>query len=419
MLRSLWSGVSGLNIHQTELDVIGNNVANVNTNAYKSSSTTFSDVLYQNMSRATAATPNTAAVNAKQVGLGGRVSAIKANIGKQGNYQTTGEPFDMMINGDSFFVVGDLANTETYYTRDGSFKVDNEGYLVNSKGLYLKPLAGGGIGDRIQVKSEALLKSAGEATASVTLYGNIDARDDSFGAEGKDVVGSMYYNGESGQYTLIFNIKKQDDNHYTLEAKKAIDPKEPGETVDVTGTAELEFSPATGKLTSAATANFTIGTTGLTVNLDKLTTYANGGKSDLSLIKGTSNDDGVFEGTGKPEGILTNIAVSKDGTVSAVYSNGNSNDIAQIATAVFANSSGLISEGDNLYSVSAASGEPTYGTVDAEGGSITTGVLESSNVDLADEFTKMITAQRAFQANSRVITTSDSMLQELKQLKKA
>lgn len=436
MLRSLYSAVSGLNIHQTEMDVIGNNIANVNTNGYKSQATNFSDVLYQSKSYASGPSETRGSINPIQIGLGGRVAAIDTNITKQGSALTTSAPFNMMINGDAFFIVTD--GTNQYYTRDGDFFVDgeineignpddDEGYLVTSSlGYYVLGWESadgatvntdGAIG-KIMLMGPDIEDSAGEPTTYITVKGNVDKMDSSIYTEnGHGVSAAALIQGEDGYetYNLNFSLTDagDDDNSTYLMTLTGVTDST-GKKVDFTEQEiQLTYSPADGTLTSAETANITVAGVGITIDVSGTTNYNSSGTTTLRTTRGDADGNGE----GQEDGKMTGITVQKDGKIYARYSNGDTRLLAQMATATFLNATGLVNEGDNLYSASNASGDPDIAPVDESGGTISTGVLEASNVDLSDEFTRMITAQRAFQANSRVITTSDTMLSELRNLK--
>ena len=436
MLRSLYSAVSGLNIHQTEMDVIGNNLANINTNGYKSQATNFSDILYQSKSNASGPTDARGSINPIQIGLGGRVAAIDTNITTQGSAVTTNAPFNMMITGDSFFIVTD--GTNRYYTRDGDFFVDgeineignsddDEGYLVTSSlGYYVLGWQSddgatvntdGAIG-KIMLLGPDVHDSPGEATTYITVKGNVDKNDSAiYTSLGHGVTAAALLPGEDGyeSYNLNFSLTDADDEDsttYLLTLTQVTDSS--GNSVDFDKQEiELTYSPSDGTLTSAETGVITVNGVGITIDVSKTTNYNTSGTTTLRTTRGDADGGGE----GQEDGTMSGITVSKDGKIYAKYTNGDTRLLAQMATATFINATGLVNEGNNLYSASNASGDPNIAPVDKDGGYITTGVLEASNVDMSDEFTRMITAQRAFQANSRVITTSDTMLSELRSLK--
>ena len=434
MLRSLYSAVSGLNTHQTELDVIGNNIANVNTTAYKSQALSFSDLMYQTTRSASGATATTGSISAKQIGLGVMTGAISTNISTQGSATTTSYPFDMMISGSTFFAVNN--GTGTYYTRDGSFDVDSKGDLVTRNGGYYvqgwtstdgSTVSTTGAIGKLTLQSTALNTSAAAATSNATFTGNIDKDDTSVNSDNGKTLSLEVYGSDGKKYTLNFALTNGDDSDsttYTLSLKSATDADGNSLTMGTNSDIKLVYNATSGNFVSAngnTSGNVTLnlpGTMGgtLTVGLAATTAYASTTTGSSTIKAATGDTDG--NGKGRAVGTMNGITVSENGQINATYTNGATRLIGQIATASFANASGLEKVGDNLYGVTQNSGAATYVDVTADGGKISTGVLEASNVDLADEFTRMITAQRGFQANSRVITTSDSMLQELKNLKR-
>ncbi len=434
MMRSLWSGVAGLTTHQMEMDVIGNNIANVNTTAFKSQATGFQDILYQTVKNGSGSGDNTATTNSSQVGFGSKVASIYTNITKSGSMQTTNNALDMMITGDSFFCISpDQTTGAVNYTRDGSFTIDSDGCLVTqSNGYYVMGVMGtGGIGDTIESPLALITDDtktiAGTATSQAYMKGNIDSYDSNL-EDGRNV--SLEVFGADGEtYTLKFSLTDagdDEDNTFTLSLDYILDSD--GNTVATTTDSEIELvydkqdgslSTIDGTETTSVSLVFdgdaaTLGT--LTIDLSNTTNYA-GNSSHSSTIYAYRGDTDGLNG-GYASGTMTGLSFSTDGSVYADYSNGQSVKIAQIAVAEFNNAMGLEMVGDNLYAASLNSGEPIYMDVTADGGYITSGVLEMSNVDLAKEFTDMITTQRGFQANSKVITTSDEMLQILKGLKR-
>lgn len=287
MLRSLYSGVSGMKNLQTKMDVVSNNIANVNTTGYKSSRVSFQDMVSQTMSNATAPTNNNGGINGKQIGLGVQTGSIDTSTGA-GAPQSTGNPTDLYIGGEGYFVVRNN-NGANYYTRDGSFKLDANGSLVNSNGL----------------------KVLGYATSG--------------GAQVEG--GNPGFNGTAAPITVAAQIGGQN--------------------------------------------------------------YSN-----------------------------NSLAVDENGTVTAKYGS-QTYVLGRVQLATFFNPGGLQKMGGNNYAATANSGQAVLGQAGENGsGNIQSGKLEMSNVDLSNEFTEMIIANRAYQANARSITTSDEMLQELINLKR-
>lgn len=434
MMRSLWSGVSGLKTHQMEMDVIGNNIANVNTTSFKSQATGFQDVLYQTVRQGTGAGDNVATTNASQVGLGSKVGSIYTNITKQGSAVTTNNAFDLMITGDSFFVVT-LADGTQAFTRDGSFTLDGEGNLVTQNNGYLvNMIAGQGISGGSSIINERTKTMAGQATSQSFFKGNIN-KDDPLLGEGK--ITQLEVFGKDGK---LYNIKfkftdagDEDDSTYGLSIDKILD--ENGQKVEHEFTDELifKYNKHDGTLEGImqdADSDELMGTnyvfdfggdagaiSGINIDFTNTTNYANtmgGTSSTIYAYKGDTQ--GLNKGY--PNGELNGISITNDGSIYGEYTNGQTVKISQIIVAQFNNAMGLEKVGDNMYKASLNSGEPIYMDITEDGGYMSSGYLEGSNIDLAKEFTDMITTQRGFQANSRVITTSDEMLQILKGLKR-
>lgn len=567
MMRSLYSGVAGLKTHQTRMDVIGNNIANVNTTAYKSSSMTFSELMSQTTQKASGANATTGVggTNAKQIGLGVKAGAINTAITTQGSAQSTGNPFDIMITGDNFFVVSN--GSENFFTRDGSFYVDGAGNLAMTSTGY--NVMGWGVDETtgnikqdtvtaLRIMSTANMTYPPEATTKANISGILDQNDkDVTSANGK-TVNLNFFDAKGYSYTAKFTFKQSGGdktNEYSLELNKILDST--GKEIDISklkfgnrtqqktetkvtlntdaykwdgkvlktkdGTTEVAnladifnqdgslitpqddaaaqkqqkaldaiakaygyegstdeflnlyitsaadpkqqltmqnllgnmmagkntdilpadgstitmegryfegttvvFNKNTAKLESVGGSTTNLGVNAafsqlggnfsdITIDLSKCTNYDNKG---TSTIGATSGLDGL--GTGRRLGDMIDVSIWKDGKIYASYDNGMTKLLGQIATAAFANASGLEKQGDNLYSATLNSGEFDGIGVDitAGGGYMSTGQLEMSNVDLSSEFTEMITTQRGFQANSRIITVSDTLLEELTNLKR-
>ncbi len=455
MMRSLYSGVAGLKTHQTRMDVIGNNIANVNTTAYKSQSMTFSDLMYQTTQAASGANPTTGVggVNARQIGLGAKTSAIKTAITSQGASQTTNDPFDIMITGGNFFVVSN--GQENFFTRDGSFYVDGAGNLcMTSTGYnvmgWLCDEDTGNIKEDIvkplQIMSAKYMTYPPEQTTEAQMAGIVDSYDTNITNAAGKLVTLDFYDNLGFKYTAMFSFHDQtagtlDDGQFILTLDKIKDPN--GELIygnDPTATPPVAdkvtiankdtlftFSTADGTLTSVGTGSdkyFELDLTTLPnfakkikIDCTTMTNLNNNGASTATCTRGSA-ENGV--GAGRKLGEMSGVSIQKDGKIYATYDNGQSRLLGQIATAEFANASGLEKAGDNLYSATQNSGDFDGIGVDitAGGGYMNTGVLEMSNVDLSAEFTTMITTQRGFQANSRIITVSDTLLEELTNLKR-
>lgn len=547
MMRSMYSAVSGLKTHQTRMDVIGNNIANVNTVAFKSSSVTFSDILYQTTSNASGAnaTTGTGGVNAKQIGLGTTAAATKVSITSAGASETTGNPFDIRLtdkNSTNFFIVNN--GSENVFTRSGSFYVDGSGNLCMSStgytvmGWQVDETTGEIRKDTVsalRIMQEKNLTSAPEATTQATIAGVLDENDTDVKNDAGRVMNLNFYDNLGYQYTAKFAIKATGtDGKYTVELTSVLDSnnkniiadldkqqiaqifgdyqadatlgkyglskdyefknnkyvrkadnkeftvdttdktlfkandgsqvsiteifsgitttmandiKNPASKTKVefdnaTGQAtvkgektsyDLVFDTSTGKFASiggdtpSKMLNMSVLSSGLlnrngnfqniTVDFSQCLNYENGGKSTIGADAGAT--DGKT-GKGRKLGAMTGIFIDTSGRIYGTYDNGNTELLGQIAVAQFSNASGLEKVGESCYRTTLNSGEfDGIGVeISADGSSMTTGELEMSNVDLSSEFTSMITTQRGFQANSRVITTSDTLLEELVNLKR-
>lgn len=547
MMRSMYSAVSGLKTHQTRMDVIGNNIANVNTVAFKSSSVTFSDILYQTTSNASGAnaTTGTGGVNAKQIGLGTTAAATKVSITSAGASETTGNPFDIRLtdkNSTNFFIVNN--GSENVFTRSGSFYVDGSGNLCMSStgytvmGWQVDETTGEIRKDTVsalRIMQEKNLTSAPEATTQATIAGVLDENDTDVKNDAGRVMNLNFYDNLGYQYTAKFAIKSTGtDGKYTVELTSVLDSNNQniiknltkqeiskifgdyqadatlgkyglskdyefknnkyvrkadnkeftvdttdktlfkandGSQVSITeifsgitttmandikdqaSKTKVEFDTATGQATvkgektsydlvfdtstgkfasiggdtPSKMLNMSVLSSGLlnrngnfqniTVDFSQCLNYENGGKSTIGADAGAT--DGKT-GKGRKLGAMTGIFIDTSGRIYGTYDNGNTELLGQIAVAQFSNASGLEKVGESCYRTTLNSGEfDGIGVeISADGSSMTTGELEMSNVDLSSEFTSMITTQRGFQANSRVITTSDTLLEELVNLKR-
>ena len=438
MMRSLWSGVAGLTTHQLEMDVIGNNIANVNTTAYKSQATGFADVFYQTVKNGTGGGDNVATTNVSQLGYGSKVASIYTNISKSGSMQTTGNAFDLMITGDSFFVISPDSKINNF-SRDGAFTIDEQGSLVTqNNGYYVMGIMGSGDIPKngnvtltnLRLISDETKKIGGTATSAAYFRGNIDTQDPVYDTEDGRTQRIEVFGKDGKTYTLKFNITDggdDADNTYRLSLKSIQDADGQLINNNIANNIDLVYSKNNGKLQSAGgSANGMVqlnfgGQAGMigpiSLDLSNTTNFASSNGTHNSSIYGYKGDVHGLN-MGYSDGDMTGLSVTDNGSVFAKYSNGQTVKIAQIAVAEFNNAMGLEKVGDNLYAQSLNSGEAHIMDITYDGGYMTAGVLESSNVDLAKEFTDMITTQRGFQANSRVITTSDEMLQILKGLKR-
>ena len=409
MLRSMFSAISGLRGHQIMMDVIGNNIANVNTVGFKSGRVNFQDILSQTFRGASAPQGGLGSINPAQVGLGMTVAGIDV-LHTQGNLQSTGRLTDMAIQGDGFFVLSDSARQ--YYTRDGAFDISLDGTLVNpALGLKVQGWVANaaGVVDTTTSVTDILIPLGQRTTALPTstssLRGNLDA-----GAVVGDTASTTInvYDTLGIRHPIKVTFTKTAANAWSWAA--ATDPTDVGTSTTSTGTATFTsagiFSASTGSPMSIAFTNGATTPASVPIDFTAMTQF-----SGASAISGLT--DGFTSGT------LVTFTIGSRGDITGVYTNGQTQALGQIAMAGFVNPAGLIRQGQNLFAESSASGDPGIGQPGTGGrGTVTTGSLEMSNVDLATQFTGMITAERGFQANGRVITTSDEMLQELVNLKR-
>lgn len=437
MLRSMYSGISGLRGFQTKLDVIGNNIANVNTFGYKKGRVTFKDMISQQIQGASSPQQNRGGTNPKQVGLGSQLSSIDT-IHSPGSTQSTSRSLDMAISGDGFFIVND--GGLSYYTRAGNFYLDDHGNLVNADGLYVQGYAADELGniDYTQLSNLRIASGATIApnpTTEITYKGNLHA--------GTEPTTAPFANGtvteanlkEGLKHGVMLATKVVDSVGYTHELKivaQKLNENEwsvgyliPNSTDPDAFTYQqlntIQFNDEGLVANAGAVGNIQI-----QLNPNQLTPTYGGNAAqlnmnlDLSNLSqyGSSNSLAVDMIDGNTEGFLDGFDVSAAGEIYGVYTNGNVQALGQIALANFSNAEGLTKAGSNLYQVSNNSGVPNVGLAGESAGSIVGGSLEMSNVDLAEEFTEMIVAQRGFQANTRIITTSDEILQELVNLKR-
>ncbi|MBO3664597.1 flagellar hook protein FlgE [Microbacterium stercoris] len=386
MLRSLYSGISGLRSHQTMLDVTGNNIANVNTTAFKASSVEFQDTLSQLVRNSTLPQQTQGGSNPAQVGLGVQVAAISTNFA-QGAAQSTGVPTHLMIAGDGFFVV--KTGAETAYTRNGAFSFDAQGRMVSSDGAFVQGWT-----------AQNGVIAAGAATGNITLP--VGAVSPAAATTAAKVTGNLPSNAATGE-KLVRDVTVYDAEGTSDTLSLTFTRTAGGWDVSTAGGATTSLTFANGALTSGGT--LTAGP--ITVDLTAVT-----GFGELSTVAlGGQN--------GRPAGTLQSYALSEDGSLVGTFSNGTTEVLARVSLATFVNPSGLEKTGSSQYRPTVNSGQPAIGQAGVDGmGELISGALEMSNVDLSQEFTNLIVAQRGFQANARIITTSDEVLQELTNLKR-
>jgi flagellar hook protein FlgE len=414
MLRSMNAGVSGLRSHQTMMDVVGNNIANVNTTGFKSSSVNFTDLLSQMLRGSGAPNDERSGSNPAQVGLGVKVSGISTNFA-QGASQLTGRSADISIQGDGFLLARE--GGETYYTRNGNLQVDLDGILSTIDGAYIQGWQADIDGTvntaatptNIQVPITQIV--APQQTVNVVLGGNLEST-----RPLTDVVNTQIttYDDQGRPLDLLMSIQRTGTNTWSVQPRNAVDNSVIGAPATVTwAPATNTWSPAVTISAAAlnaslpaplATRNFI---NPIAVDFSRVTQFG----SATSLASTTQD--------GYQEGALQSFNIGVDGTLSGSFTNGQTRVLAQLALAAFNNPAGLEKVGGSLFRQSVNSGLPQIGTAETGGrGLLSSGTLEMSNVDLAQEFTNLIIAQRGFQANSRIISASDEILQDLVNIKR-
>ncbi len=431
MLRSMNSAISGLKNFQTQLDVIGNNIANVNTVGFKTGRVNFQDIISQEMSGASAPTFSNGGINPSQVGLGSKIGSVDT-IDTQGNLQTTGRSLDAAISGDGYFVVQDGFNQ--LYTRAGSFYLDASGGLVTSNG---QRVMGYGVDTNgaidttklqpLQIGDAAVLQNK---TTALSFTGNIGDADTMIDTTQNPPVANSSYTSKSIPFKVFDTKHNSYDGAITFnnpqitknQATGSYYVSSMGFSINVngqtqTGKISLDSKGAETSLT-LNTANggkdpmtFNVSTGGVadTIQIDP-------SSLDLSTVTALPKQPFSMQAVGDVT-TLSSYSIGSDGKITGVLSNGSVQTLGQLVLAKFNNPGGLEKEGNSLFKNTSNSGSPQIGVAGQNGGTIQSGTLEMSNVDLAEEFTGMIEAQRGFQANAKTITTADQILQELINLK--
>jgi flagellar hook protein FlgE len=460
-MRSLYAGVSGLQNHQVRMDVLGNNISNVNTTGFKRGRVQFQDLLSQTMAGAARPNDRVGGVNPKQVGLGMNIASIDT-IHTQGSLKTTGVKTDLAIQGDGFFVL--RAGNQQFYTRAGDFGLDENGHLVNpANGMRVQGWNAQTVDGDTFINTAADVedlqipvggKDEAAATTEVELACNLDKRTPLIPAdataaevqEGTWSIDKTIYDSFGNTHTLRINFTRVEGQPNQWQGTVQVDPEAeaPRNTLvnvgaegNTTNTFTLEFSNV-GTLQAIIDGQgdrIEEGQLQLGVGFDVPETAPEAGAQvrqnfDLTLGEVGSVTNTVtqfaersstkaFRQNGYTMGYLESFKVDQSGVITGVYTNGNREVLGQVAMASFTNPGGLEKEGENNYVVSNNSGDPRIGESGVAGkGKLIPGALEMSNVDLAEQFTDMIVTQRGFQANSKTITTSDQMLQELLTLKR-
>jgi flagellar hook protein FlgE len=414
MLTSLFTGISGLNANGLALSVVGDNIANANTVGFKASRANFGDIISQTLGGG----------SAMQVGRGAMIIDIQKMF-TQGTLETTANPLDLAIEGDGFFIV-QQENGPTYYTRAGQFRLDKDGYVVDANGYRLQAYqmdVSGNVTGEIGNVYLAGLMSEPSATTEINTQVNLDSREsnttwDPTYVDGIDRLPNpgtynfstaiTIYDSLGNPHLVYTYFVKNASNDWDAYVIYATNPSSTTPDYDVTGPIDITFD-SSGNLTSTPTA---------TLNFDFSAWGAAAQTATLDLTNSTqfgAPNAVVFQTQdGYSAGNLIAITVDQEGVIAGVFSNGQVRNVAQVVLSKFVAPQNLTKVGKNLFLESYSSGSPTYGAPGTVGvGSVYSNSLESSNVDLAEEFIRMIAAQRAYQANVRVITTTDNMLNEL------
>ena len=422
MLRSMYSAITALGLHQTYMDVVANNLANVNTTAYKAHRVDFKTQLSQLSSVGHAptvagVTPSLGGQNPIQVGLGTQLGAI-TKVFTQGSLRSTSRTTDLAIQGDGFFALDDGSPIHAY-SRDGALDIGQDGALTHiNTGLHVLGWQADPVTGLIDPTGPLtaitvpINSSIARATANATFNGNLDSRLP-IAAPGNTLTSTMaVYDSLGNAHNITITYTHTGAGAWSWAATTT----DPNITGFAGGAGAFTFD-VDGQLTAGGTPAMSINYAAASgVNTPQAMTLD---FADVTQLADTGNINQASQ-DGLAAGSLTGVSVVSDtGRVVAAYSNGMTRDIGQVAVANFVNPEGLLAAGENLYRPWLNSGDAQIGVAGSGGrGILTAGYLESSNVDLAQEFTNMITAQRGFQANSRVITTSDEMLQELVNMKR-
>jgi len=438
MMSAFFSAVSGLKSQTTSLDVIANNISNVNTTGYKGQRVSFGDLLSQTLSDASGSTATNGGTNAKQIGLGVSVASTDTNM-TVGSTESTGVATDVAISGQGFFVVSGGSEGKNQYTREGDMTIDESGnltvngykvcgweqYTTDSSGTktYKTDSSVEGINVYSDSYSGNKKVMAASATTKDILSGDLDSGKTASGTALNTIgttpttydqtTSATVYDAQGNSSDVSVNWKKCYVDSATNTTSWYWDTT--STTGTVTGSGYVEFD-SSGKIVTTDPTNYSTtptitvtpssgsGTAAVTVSLD------------LTGITQTSSSTASVTGSadGYPSGTIQSYSIESDGTIKGTYSNGKTQSLGQIALATFTNPQGLAKDGSNLYVSTSNSGTISYATAGSNGTSaLSTGCLEMSNVDLAEQFSQMMISQRAYQANSKVITTADTMLQAL------
>lgn len=462
MMRSLYSGVSGLQNHQTRMDVIGNNISNVNTTGFKRGRVNFQDMISQQMAGAAKPTEELGGVNPKDVGLGMTIATIE-QVFTQGNLQTTGVSTDVAIQGNGFFIVKN--GEESFYTRNGVFGIDRDGTLVNPangmrvQGWMARELNGEQIVQTAATPTDLVIpvgsKDPAKETSNVLFACNLNKNTPEImeGASEADIAKGTWgteqkiYDSFGNEHLLSVSFRRVTGNPNAWEATVNVDEDNAaytqtrigfGTTDGVQNTFIVEFDNM-GTLRSVTAsgvnsnpegeivlqASYTVPEAETDENGNPMRHTFNINLGTIGSMKNTITQSAsksttkAYSQDGYTLGYLDNFKIDSTGTITGVYSNGTNRVIGQIAMATFANDRGLEKAGDNTYVETNNSGQASIGESGVAGkGSLLAGALEMSNVDLSEQMTDMIVTQRGFQSNAKTIQTADTLLETVLSLKR-
>jgi flagellar hook protein FlgE len=422
--NSLYIGISGIEAHSDAISIVGDNIANASTIGYKRERADFADMLGGELGN-------------QRLGGGVRLSGTQTMY-DQGSIQQTGNPLDLAINGGGFFVVNGKHDGQTgqFYTRDGRFSLDSQGFVVNQQGLRVQGFAIDSTGQRATSAGDLPIgarQSPPVATTTANMTLNLDANATppaafdpaNPNATSNYATSETVYDSIGTAHHVEVYFRAQGNGswewHAMVDGGELTGGTKGTQTEIATGTMTFNASGALqSQTTTTSSASFVNAQPNQAINFNFGDDIASGGTG----LAGTTQFAGASSVTavdinGHGSGTLTNISISADGKITGVFDNGDRIDLAQVAIADFANQNGLTRTGDGLSSQSASSGNPV---IDAAGvgarGSLSQGALEGSNVDLSNELVTLIAYQRAFQANAKTVTTADEMMQDVTNLKR-
>ncbi len=420
MNTAFYSGLSGMSAYSGALNIVGNNLANLNTAGFKVSDVNFGDLV----TRTFGGVATNGAGNPMQVGLGTLTNNI-SGVFSQGSIRTTADSTNVAMEGEGFFVVGTNAD-DRFYTRAGNFFLDDDGYMINPQGYYVlgysqrdanNEIIASGALEQIQLANN--LVSAPQQSTEFSLYMNLDNREEAVNNP-TYTASTTIYDSLGASHVLTIAFTKTNDNPATWNALATCTGATIADPIGTVGTGVDVIFNDDGTLASVAGGG----------DLDINITAFDNGAADMNAADAVTwdvfddNAVGLLTGypipsattatttDGYPPGYLTSIVIDGDGVVQGVFDNGQVEGLAQLAVSKFNNNKGLLRMGHNMYAETDASGTPSIGAAATGGrGNVIGSALESSNVDIAQEFTRMLVFQRGYQANSKIVTASDQVTQ--------